>query len=65
MRDVLDFKWILSLGGYNSNICKEVNKERKMYNLISNKRLNNNSQLRLDSHGEQQLLFSLVHIILC
>lgn len=36
-----------------------------MYNLINNKQLTKSCQLRLGSHGEQQLLFPLVDLILC
>ena len=35
-----------------------------MYNLNNNKQLTNNNFIRLGSHKEQQLLFSLVHLIL-
>ena len=36
-----------------------------MYNLINNKQFTQDCQLRLGSHGKQQLLFLLVHLILC
>jgi len=36
-----------------------------MYNLSNSKQLTNNNQLRLGSHGKQQLLFPLVQLILC
>jgi hypothetical protein len=36
-----------------------------MYNLKNNKQLTNNRQHSLGSHGKQQLLFPLVHLILC
>jgi len=36
-----------------------------MYNVNSNKQLTINKQHRLGGHGKQQLLFPLVHLILC
>jgi len=36
-----------------------------MYNLSNNKQLTKISYMRLGSHEEQHLLFSLVHLILC
>jgi hypothetical protein len=35
-----------------------------MYNLSNNKQLTNNKQHSIGSHGKQQLLFPLVHLIL-
>jgi hypothetical protein len=35
-----------------------------MYKVNNNKQLSKNSYMRLDSHEEQHLLFSLVHLIL-
>jgi len=36
-----------------------------MYKLSNNKHLTNNRQHNIGGHGEQPLLFSLVHLILC
>jgi len=36
-----------------------------MYNLSNNKQLTNNRQHSIGSHGKQQLLFPLAHLILC
>jgi len=36
-----------------------------MHNLRNNKQLTNNKQHSIGRHGKQQLLFPLVHLILC
>jgi hypothetical protein len=47
-----------------SNIYKVYNIE-KTYNFYNNKQSTNNSQHNIGSHEKQQLLFTLVYLILC
>jgi hypothetical protein len=43
----------------------EMDLRKMRLNYMNNKQLTNNERHGLDSHKEQLLLFSLVHLILC
>ena len=56
---------ILSIGYFKNNIYSDKKREKFIYKLNNVKRLTKSKRQSLGSHGYQQLLFSLVRLILC
>jgi hypothetical protein len=62
---VLEALQIFSIGCQYEQHIQVYKQGKKMIIFNNNKQLTINKQQRLGSHGEQPLLFSLVHLILC